>query len=154
MSFGIGLYQYLHPVNAGGLMRSAYCLGASFVFTIGRKYRREAADTIHCTEQIPYYHYETLDEFIKNIPVGYQVICVENPEKARNLETFCHPRNAIYLLGSEGNGLPEKVLNKNWPVVKIDSKMCLNVASTGSIIMYDRQAKIAQQKLSGLKNVY
>jgi tRNA (guanosine-2'-O-)-methyltransferase len=150
MAFGIGILNYLHDCNISGLMRSAYCFNAGFVFTIGKKYKRESADTVNCIEQIPYYHYLTLDDFEKNIPYGYQVICVENPPEAKKIETFCHPKKAIYLLGNEAQGLPKKVINKNWPIVKIESKMCLNVSVAGSIIMYDRQAKIAQQKLSGI----
>ena len=152
MAFGIGVFQFLHDCNIASLMRSAYCLDASFVFTIGRKYQRSAADTVNCTQQIPYYHYLTFDEFLKNMPVGYQLVCVENPENAKSLETFRHPRNAIYLLGSEGQGLPKYVLDRKYPVVKVNSKECLNVSTTGSIVMYDRQSKNIQMKLSRLKN--
>lgn len=150
MAFGIGILNYHHDCNISGLMRSAYCFDASFVFTIGRKYQRTAADTVNCTEQIPYYHYLTLEDFEKNIPSGYQIVCVENPENAKNLETFCHPRNVIYLLGSEAQGLPKKVLDKKWQVVKINTSKCLNVSIAGSIVMYDRQAKLMQKKLGGL----
>lgn len=150
MAFGIGILNYLHDCNISSLMRSAYCFGASFVFTIGRKYQRTAADTVNCTEQIPYYHYLTLEDFEKNIPSGYQIVCVENPENAKNLETFCHPRNTIYLLGSEAQGLPKKILDKKWQIVKINTSKCLNVSTAGSIVMYDRQAKLMQKKLGGL----
>lgn len=150
MAFAIGVMNYVHDCNISALMRSAFCFESSFVFTIGRKYQRSAADTVNCIEQIPYYNYLTLEDFEKHIPSGWQVVCVENPENADNLETFCHPRNVIYLLGSEAQGLPKKVLGKKWRTVKINSQQCLNVSTAGSIVMYDRQAKLIQKKMGGL----
>ena len=152
MAFGIGVFQFLHDCNIASLMRSAYCLDASFVLTMGRKDQGSAAGRVDCTQQIPYYHYLTFDEFLKNMPVGYQLVCVENPENAKSLETFRHPRNAIYLLGSEGQGLPKYVLDRKYTIIKINSKECLNVSTTGSIVINDRQSKNIQMKKKKKKN--
>jgi tRNA (guanosine-2'-O-)-methyltransferase len=90
------------------------------------------------------------EQFLLNSPKGYQVVAVENPIDARPLETFCHPRKAIYLLGSEAGGLPKKILDLIPLVVKIDSAECLNVCTAGSIVMYDRNSKIIQKRMSGI----
>ena len=39
--FGIGIYQAKRFENVGVLWRGAYQLGASFIFTIGKRYRRQ-----------------------------------------------------------------------------------------------------------------
>ena len=38
--FGIGIENIKTEANIGTLMRSSYAMGASFVFTIGRRYAR------------------------------------------------------------------------------------------------------------------
>ncbi len=39
--FGIGIYQAKRFENVGVLWRGAYQLGASYIFTIGKRYRRQ-----------------------------------------------------------------------------------------------------------------
>jgi len=41
----------------------------------------------------------------------------------------------------EDHGLPETIQEKCLAVVHIDTPMCLNVATAGSIVMYDRSVK-------------
>jgi tRNA G18 (ribose-2'-O)-methylase SpoU len=56
------------------------------------------------------------------------------------LSEFQHPAQAIYLLGSENDGLPEEILQKCNVVVSIESvlRKSYNVAVAGSIVMYHR----------------
>ena len=55
----IGIYHTKTECNVGTLYRSAYQLGAAFVFTIGRRYKKQASDTYNTTLHIPLYHYES-----------------------------------------------------------------------------------------------
>ena len=56
------------------------------------------------------------------------------------LAGFQHPEQAIYLLGSEDMGLPEKVLAHCNAVVAIEAvnRASYNVAVSGSIVLYHR----------------
>ena len=56
------------------------------------------------------------------------------------LAQFEHPEQAIYLLGSEDNGLPARVLEKCSAVIALEAvrQVSYNVAVTGSIVMYHR----------------
>ena len=137
---GIGIWYPSKEVNVGTLFRSALALDADFVFTIGRRYSRQSSDTPNTTKHLPYYHYESFEDFKKNRPKGARLVCVEITEGARDLRSFCHPEQAIYLLGSEGGGLPAELLGNNI-VVKIPSQTCLNVSSAGTVTLYDRLAK-------------
>ena len=108
--FEIGVFHPRSSDNLGTLWRSAYQLGAASIFTIGRPYRQQTSDTQHTAYEIPLRNYPTFEDFLANRPVGAQLIGVEMG--GQPLSTFVHPERAIYLLGSESNGLPESVLQQ------------------------------------------
>lgn len=148
--FGIGIENTKTKANIGTLWRSAYGLGAAFIFVIGNRYKKQASDTVKAMRHIPMYHYDTFEQFYDNMPKDCQLIGVDNVEKARMLEGYGHPERAIYLLGAEDSGLSKTALEKCHSLVQFESKFCLNVSVAGSIIMYDRQAKInAKQRGQG-----
>lgn len=136
--FGIGIQNGKTPENLGVLWRTAQNLGATFIFTIGNRYAKQACDTHDAVKAIPYFHYDTFDAFFENLPKGARLVGVELDEKASDLETFEHPRRCVYLLGAEDHGLSSKVIDRCHHLVKFKSEKSLNVAVAGSIIMYDR----------------
>ena len=54
--FGIGIQNGKTPENLGVLWRSAQNLGASFIFTIGNRYAKQACDTHNAVKAMPYFH--------------------------------------------------------------------------------------------------
>lgn len=142
----IGIYNPKTEVNIGTLIRSARCLGASFVFTIGRRYVRTAAAIKH-ERHLPVLHFDGLEAFRDAMPRNddTRIVAVEITEKSRPIQNFVHPERAIYLLGAEDNGLPEEAL-KGCNVVQIPGTFCLNVAVAGSIVLYDRVAKASDTR--------
>lgn len=145
--FGIGIWNPQYECNIGTLFRSAVAFGAKFIYTIGgQKYRRQASDTLNAPLQIPYYRYEDFEDFYQHIPYGCRLVAIENDGKAKPIENFCHPKNVVYLLGSECQTLPEKILTRCFCSVIIPSSNCLNVSVAGSIILYDRLLKACQNE--------
>lgn len=144
MYYGIGIYHTKTEINVGSLYRSAFLLGASFVFTIGKRYKRQASDTCNVTKQIPYFDYKSFDEFYGNMPIDCRLIGVELAKEARDIITFQHPKNAIYLLGAEDQGIPASILSRCHEVIFLPTEHSLNVANMGTIVCYDRKAKEAQ----------
>ena len=140
--FGIGIQNGKTPENLGVLWRSAQNLGASFIFTIGNRYAKQACDTHKAIGAMPYFHYENFNDFFNNLPKGAMLVGVELNEKAVQLETFEHPKRCVYLLGAEDHGLSKIAIDKSHHLVKFKSELSLNVSVAGSIIMYDRQAKL------------
>ena len=136
--FGIGIQNGKTPENLGVLWRSAQNMGASFIFTIGNRYAKQACDTHNAVKSMPYYHYDTFEEFFKNLPKGTRLVGVELDDNAESLENFEHPRRCVYLLGAEDHGLSKKAIENSHFLVKFNSTLSLNVAVAGSIIMYDR----------------
>jgi len=137
--FGIGILNGKTPENLGVLWRSAQNLGASFIFTIGHRYAKQASDTHNAVKAMPYYHYNTFDDFYNNLPKGARIVGVELTDGAEDLEAFHHPRRCVYLLGAEDHGLSKHAIDKSHFLVKFKSILSLNVAVAGSIVMYDRQ---------------
>lgn len=136
--FGIGIQNGKTPENLGVLWRSAQNLGASFIFTIGNRYAKQACDTHNAVKAMPYYHYNNFEDFYNHLPKGTRLVGVELTEQAIPLETFNHPRRCVYLLGAEDHGLSKAAIEKSHFLVKFKSQLSLNVSVAGSIVMYDR----------------
>lgn len=137
--FGVGIYHPKYDVNIGTLMRSAVSFGASFIYTIGRKYKRQASDTCNSVNLIPYYHHVSFDDFKHALPDGCRIVAIEITENAIPLNKYWHKEKSCYLLGAEDFGIPNKVLEKCHEVVKIpNTKYCLNVSTAGSIVLWSR----------------
>ncbi len=140
--FEIGIYQPCRMENIGTLWRSAWQLGAAGIFTIGKIQRRQGSDVLHTEYRIPYRMYETLEDFFAARPQGAEIIGIEMG--GIPLRTFVHPKCAVYLLGSEANGLSKSALALCSQVVEIESihYPSYNVAVSGSIVMYHRFASM------------
>ena len=143
--FGIGILNGKTKENIGTLWRSADLLGASFIFTIGRRYKHQASDTLKTSRHIPLYHYETFGEFYKSMPHDCQLVGVELDEKSSYIAEFKHPERCIYLLGAEDNGLTSHSIEKCLHLVQLPGRASMNVAVAGSIVMYDRICKLSSK---------
>jgi tRNA G18 (ribose-2'-O)-methylase SpoU len=141
--FGIGVEHTKREENIGTLFRSALSLGASFVFTVGRRYSRQASDTVASFRHMPLYHLSDLDDLHEHLPYACPLIGVEIDSRAIPLESFAHPDTACYLLGAEDRGLSDRALALCDKVVQLPGAYCLNVSVAGSIVMYDRTTKQA-----------
>jgi tRNA G18 (ribose-2'-O)-methylase SpoU len=117
-------------------------LGAAFLFTVGRRYRHQATDTVKAPRNVPLYEYADLEEMRDGLPRGCRLVGLEFPhDGAVPLPRLCHPAQAAYLLGGEDCGLSEKALSLCSYVTHIPGRFCLNVAVAGTVAMYDRLAK-------------
>jgi tRNA G18 (ribose-2'-O)-methylase SpoU len=139
--FGIGIYHTKNVLNVGTLWRSAHNFGASFIFTVGMRYKIQASDTTKAWKTIPLYHLQTIEEALNFMPYDCPLVAVEQSDKSIPLQTFRHPERAVYLLGAEDHGIPLEVLSRCYKTVHIDTPMCINVAVAGSIVMYDRSVR-------------
>ncbi len=143
--FGIGIQNGKTPENLGVLWRTAQNLGASFIFTIGKRYANQACDTHNAVKSLPYYHYKDFNDFFEHLPKGVRIVGVEKTDSAEDLETFSHPKRCVYLLGAEDNGLTTEAMERCHFLVQFKSEFSLNVAVAGSIILYDRSRNKPKQ---------
>ena len=148
--FGIGVYMPKTSENIGTLWRSAYQLGASFIFVIGKRYKKQITDVLKTPRYIPLLQFKDIDSFKNSRIYDCQIVCIENCKGAKELVSFSHPKRCIYLLGSEDFGLPREFLkNESYKYVIIPSVRTnsYNVAMAGTIVMYDRLFKQEQMRI-------
>jgi tRNA G18 (ribose-2'-O)-methylase SpoU len=139
--FEIGIYRGKTVPNVGTLWRSAYQLGAAGIFTVGKRYPRQASDTVQAWRHVPCREFADFDAFLAGLPYSAPIVAVEMG--GRPIAGFTHPERAIYLLGAEDNGLPASVLAHchhtiSLPSIRTES---FNVAVAGSLVMFDRLTK-------------
>lgn len=137
--FGIGIHGVSKPMNVGNLVRTAHAFGAGFIFLIDPDVDlREvgASDTSATAESIPLYTFDAIDEL--TLPRGCRLVGIEFMADAVELPSFRHPRQAAYLLGPELDTLAPGVLARCDHVVRIPTRFCVNLATAGAIVMYDR----------------
>lgn len=138
--FGIALYCPEKAVNIGTCLRSAYAFGAAFVCIIGGKYCKQGSDTCKAYDKMPVLEFQTWEKFRDAMPSNLQTVCIEITDGARSLPAFLHPERAVYVFGPEGGSIPEKALRGN-QVVKIDTRVCLNLATAVTVTCYDRSTR-------------
>lgn len=138
--YGIGVYHPKTTENIGTLWRSAHNFGADFIFTIGKRYKKQASDTTKASRHIPLFEYESFEDFKSHLPNGCQVVFIEQADGSKDLKNFSHPETCAYVLGAEDYGVPEEIM-RGHQKVQIESPMCLNVAVAGSIVVFDRNNK-------------
>jgi tRNA G18 (ribose-2'-O)-methylase SpoU len=139
--FGIGIYQPKTAHNIGTLWRTAYILGAKFIYIIDGKYANQSSDTMKTWSKIPFYRYTDFEHFYASLPYATQLVGLEMSDYSKSITKFVHPLRAAYLLGAEDNGLPPAIIERCHHLVQLPGENSLNVAVSGSIILYDRIQK-------------
>ncbi|MCP5083736.1 MAG: RNA methyltransferase [Alphaproteobacteria bacterium] len=136
--FAIGVEGVSKPMNVGNLMRSAHAFGASFVFTVAAhpKAGRAPSDTSKTHSQVPFYRWLSVEEMV--LPTDCSLVGVELLDEAVDLPSFRHPARAAYVFGPERGTLSPAMLARCSQTIKIPTTFCINVATAGSIVMYDR----------------
>ena len=142
--FGIGIQNVKTVENIGVLWRSAFLLGASFIYTIGARYKKQPSDTCKSWKSIPLYNYQTFDEFYNLMPYDCRLIGIELTNKSTPILNFKHPERCIYLLGAEDSGLSNEAIDKCHELIILPGTYCMNVSVAGSIVLFDRINKCNQ----------
>ena len=143
--YAVGIWHPRRETNVGSLFRAAFLYGAAMVFTVGRRYDRQAGDTPNTAAHLPLMHFADLDDLVGHLPHGCPLVGVEMDASARLLAGYVHPPRAAYLLGAEDHGLSPEVLKRCHELVQIECARpeSMNVACAGSVLLYDRFAKAA-----------
>ena len=137
--FGIGVEGVSKSANVGALLRTAHAFGAAFCFTIGAGFDARAgrsADTADTPAHVPLWRYPNVAELA--LPQGCALVGVELLDDATELPSFRHPLSAAYVMGPERSGLSPELLARCRHVVKIPTKVSLNLAGAGARVLYDR----------------
>lgn len=136
--FGIGIEHGKNVMNYGTLHRTAQILGASMLFTVGRRFRRQCSDTMKSWRHIPTFSYDNLASLVAHMPYDCRIVGIELDDRAQPLEEFKHPQRALYLLGAEDHGLTNGALAVCHKLVRLRGERSMNVSVAGSIVLYHR----------------
>lgn len=137
--FAIGIDNFKYNQNVGTLMRSAANLGADWIFTIGNPYKRQSSDTVDSAQHLSVKNFTTAYDLAQYCKENdYNIVGIEINDQAKNLISFDHPVNSVYILGKESSGLTKETKLLCDCLVQLDTKYCMNVSCIGSIVMYDR----------------
>src|SRR5690606_34424192 len=62
--YAIGVYRPKTEVDIGTLWRTANILGASLIFTVGVRYKRQSSDVLNTPKHIPLIHFEDVEDLV------------------------------------------------------------------------------------------
>ena len=139
---GIGVFMPKTKENIGTLIRSAKMFSADFVFMIGERYVTQCT-AVKLDEKIPVFFFKDFNSFCNSMPPVEKYTVIELTENSKPLSKYNHPRKGIYILGSEDNGISKEILeSERCEFVEIEGNASLNLAVSGSIVLYDRYIKL------------
>lgn len=142
---GIGIQKGKNKFNYGTLFRTAQIFDADFIFIIGARFQYQGSDTMKSYRHIPSFSYTDIVDFNSHRPHDCKLIGIELLEEAILLANYKHHKSAVYLLGAEDHGLTNEAKAVCNEFVKIPGERSLNVATAGSIVLYDRIAKTSKE---------
>lgn len=142
--FGVGAERISKPMNLGNLFRTAHAFGASFLFTVAahQKLGLARSDTSSSYKNIPAYQFDDPKDL--RLPEGCSLVGVELADQAIDLPRFRHPRCAAYILGPERGSLSDAITARCDFVVRIPTRFCINLATAGAIVIYDRMLSMGR----------
>ena len=137
--FSVAVYNISKEFNIGSLLRTSHCAKVKEFFLIGEKsYNTYAAVSSEKWTEIKYF--ESIDKFLTYLPsTNYNLILIDQTHNSTSLFDFKYPENPLFLLGTEKGGLPEEIVNKNYPTIEIPQYgliQSLNLSCAGSIVIY------------------
>lgn len=136
----IGLVRPKCHENVGSVLRAAFCYDASMVAIQGDRsgFVRSRLDPGKTFRHLPVVHGEDLESLI---PIGAVPVAVDLVENAISLTAYQHPQQAFYVFGPENGTLGKDTLLWCRDRIMIPTKMCMNLAATVNVVLYDRMAK-------------
>jgi tRNA(Leu) C34 or U34 (ribose-2'-O)-methylase TrmL len=139
----IGLHRPKDPANIGGVLRAAYCYGASLV-VLGAPRAHANDGAQHGTNTFrAYRHIPTLvgDDLHALIPFDCVPAAVDLVEGACPLPSYQHPQRAFYIFGPEDGTLGKSILSWCEHRVAVPTRECMNLSACVNVVLYDRVAK-------------
>jgi tRNA G18 (ribose-2'-O)-methylase SpoU len=136
--------------NKASILRTAEIFGATEFVIIGKKAwdRRGAVGAHH---RIKMSHYATWDDFFEQSQCKfYNLTALEQDERSVPLDRLRWAPMTMLLIGEEGNGLPQEVIDRCDKVVEINqygAGRSLNVAAAAAIAIYDYRKFTTQPRV-------
>lgn len=135
----VGLIRPKDSASIGSVLRAAFCYEAKLVVIQGdRSNVKSCTDTTKAWRHMPVLRN---DDLFSVIPYGATPVAVDLVNDAEELQNFEHPERAFYIFGPEDGTLGKSVLDRCLRKVMVPTRVCMNLATTVNVILYDRMAK-------------
>lgn len=139
-NLAIAMMNLSNETNVGSLIRTASAANIKEVVIVGRKKWNKGAST-GAHSKIKIVKVRTSDEFVEYCREhNYKIVSIEIGLGSRNIFDYRYPDNPMLVVGNEGIGIPQKILENSADIVYIPQYggvECLNAAVAGSIAIYD-----------------
>jgi tRNA(Leu) C34 or U34 (ribose-2'-O)-methylase TrmL len=125
--------------NFAGVLRSAGNYNTNLV-VLGKDRIpvKDRTDTMKAYRTIPVLRVE---DVMIALPFDCIPIAVDLLDDATPLPDFKHPERAFYIFGAEDRTLGRRITDRCKHKVFVPTNRCMNLASTVSVILYDRMSK-------------
>ena len=134
----IGLEQPKYSSNVAATLRAAAVYDAKMVAFTGQRYKHSSQDTTKQFRHMPLINVKNLKDVI---PKGCVPVAVDIIEGAIPLPEYIHPRSAFYIFGPEDGTLQPEITSWCKDIIYIPTSVCMNLAATVNVVLYDRMAK-------------
>lgn len=134
----VGLISPKFDCNVGGAMRACHCYDASLVLYQGSRITKPPTDTHGTWRSVPTVH---VDDVLDSIPYDCIPVAVDLVDHAISLIEYQHPHRALYIFGPEDGTLGGRVTDRCRDIVYVPTNLCMNLAATVNVVLYDRLAK-------------
>lgn len=135
----IGLDNPKSSFNIGSAMRAVGCYDSKMLYVSGKRFKKiKRTDPQKSWRHYPLTHVEDL---LKHVPYDCVPVAVEITEDSECLSSYVHPERAFYIFGQEDGTLGKRITSKCRDVVSVPTKLCMNLAATVNVVLYDRLCK-------------
>jgi tRNA(Leu) C34 or U34 (ribose-2'-O)-methylase TrmL len=137
--------------NVASAVRAAACFGAERVWYTGQRFSLDSTKESRLPRELrmkAYAHVplERCDRFFDRLDSSMVPVAVELLPGSETLSDFQHPESALYVFGPEDGDIPPVLRRHCHRFVTIPTVggMCLNLAATVNVVLYDRKVKITK----------
>ena len=135
----IGLDNPKNVLNIGSVLGAAQAYDVAMVAMSGDRIKKSGiTDTGKAYRQLPFLR---TDDILDIIPYDCVPVAVDIIPGAISLHKYIHPERAFYIFGPEDSTLGTRIISKCRDVIYIPTTICMNLAATVNVILYDRLAK-------------
>ena len=135
----IGLDNPKNILNIGSVLRAAEAYDVAMVAMSGNRIKKPGiTDTGKAYKHLPFLR---TDDILNIIPYDCVPVAVDIISGAIPLHKYYHPERAFYIFGAEDSTLGSRITSKCRDIIYVPTKICMNLAATVNVILYDRLAK-------------
>lgn len=138
----IGFDRIKSEGNFGGVIRAAHCYRVALIAVAGDRLDAERIVNCPMNNTRGERHIPTLIGDLKQcLPFGCVPVAVDLIDGAVELQNYQHPQRAFYLFGPEDGTLAPEIVDWCQDKIYIPTRLCMNLAATVNVVLYDRLAK-------------